>query len=45
MKKILLEEAAYALFQSGISYFIYCIPGKLIYYEGEGFNNKILLQK
>ena len=32
------------LFNSGISYFLSCVPGKLAYYEGEGFDQRFLLK-
>jgi hypothetical protein len=45
MKNLHLLQATENLFNSGISYFISCIPGKLIYYEGEELHQKILLSK
>ena len=44
MNVLALEDANYKLFDSGIGYFLSLEPGKLVYYEGEGPNNKFLLQ-
>lgn len=45
MQNLSLLLAIKSLFNSGISYFLSCIPGKLVYYEGEERNQKILLLK
>lgn len=45
MQDLPLLQATENLFNSGVSYFLSCIPGKLVYYEGEEFNKKILLSK
>jgi hypothetical protein len=44
-KMLLLEKALEQLYNSGISYFLCCIPEKLAYYEGEDFNSRYLLIK
>jgi hypothetical protein len=38
-----LDEGINSLFHSGISYFLSCIPGVLVYYEGEDKNQKLIL--
>jgi hypothetical protein len=40
-----LQEATDILFNSGIAYFLSCIPGQLAYYEGEENNQRFLLQR
>lgn len=44
-KQLRLFEALNALNNSGISFFISCIPGQLVYYEGEDRNSRLLLLK
>jgi hypothetical protein len=40
-----LSEAIQLLLNSGIAFFLSCIPGKLVYYEGEDTNERYLLVK
>jgi hypothetical protein len=42
-KSMNLSEVTNLLFNSGIAYFLSCVPGKLVYYEGEETNQKFLL--
>jgi hypothetical protein len=43
-KYLSLTDSIRELFNSGISYFLSCIPGKLAYYEGEDLNQKFILK-
>jgi hypothetical protein len=43
-KEMALEEAINNVVGSGIATIILCIPSKLAYYEGEGFNNRFILK-
>lgn len=45
MSCLSLKDATTQLFSSGISFFLSCIPGKLVYYEGEEFNQRFILKK
>ncbi|GAC1426034.1 MAG: hypothetical protein NVS1B13_08570 [Flavisolibacter sp.] len=40
-----LLEALNELANSGIGYFLFCIPGKLVYYEGEDINCRFIFYK
>lgn len=42
-REFFLSDALKELYNSGISYFLSCIPGKLVYYEGEDFNRQLIL--
>jgi len=42
-KTMQIEDALQTLFASGISYIISCIPGKLLYYEGENINERYMI--
>lgn len=44
-KNLPLYEAIVTLFNSGISFFLSCLPGLIVYYEGEDFNSKSILIK
>lgn len=44
MKSLSLINATKQLFNSGIAYFMSCVPGKLVYYEGEEANQRYLLK-
>ncbi len=39
-----VNDAVNNIVGNGISTIISCIPGKLAYYEGEGFNNRFFLE-
>jgi len=43
-KEMDLNKALRVIVGSGIATIISCIPGKLAYYEGEGFSNRFILK-
>lgn len=44
MKTLPLNDAIKQLFNSGIAFFLSCIPGKLAYYESENSSQRLLLK-
>jgi hypothetical protein len=42
---MLLDEATKQLFLTGVDFFLSSMPGRLVYFEGEGIKNRYLLQK
>jgi hypothetical protein len=44
MKSLPLTDAITQLFNSGMAFFLSCIPGKLAYYEGENSSKRLLLK-
>ncbi len=44
MRFLSLFDSTQKMFNSGIAYFLSCIPGKLAYYEGEEINQRFLLK-
>jgi hypothetical protein len=44
MKTLPLADAGQHLYNSGIGFFLSCIPGKLAYYEGEEPHQRFLLK-
>jgi len=44
MKSISLINATAQLFNSGIAFFLSCVPGRLVYYEGEEMNQRFILK-
>jgi len=44
MKTLPLNDAINQLFNSGIAFFLSCIPGKLAYYESENSSERLLLE-
>jgi len=44
MRSLPVMDATKQLFNSGIAFFLSCIPGKLAYYEGEDTNQRFILR-
>lgn len=44
MKVLPLVDATKQLFNSGLAFFLSCIPGKLAYYEGEDSSQRFILK-
>ena len=44
MKTLPLNDAITQLFNSGMAFFLSCIPGKLVYYESENSSERLLLK-
>ena len=44
MQSLSIAIATKQFFNSGIAFFLSCIPGKLVYYEGEDTNQRFLLK-
>lgn len=44
LRTLPIMDATKQLFNSGIAFFLSCIPGKLVYYEGEDANQRVILK-